>query len=548
MNKDINFLLRDEFEIDDEDYKERKKIYTEFCQMPIDFFSKLRHFQPQVGCLNCCSFCSKSSSPTIEYWFERRIRNVVSALKYSSKKYRNNEPLIVWDRKTHRNEVIFSYSDNDVGNYLYLDKFIKLAYEELGVRTRISTVGYSRYNEKLNKVHRYLANHPEYLGGVRLSFTPYAIGWCSNNKKFSKEEYTKDISNFLKIYYPYYNKVGSGCRKMCVELRYKPFVRTKKVSIGKINNHTYIYSNRYLYYSKNENVVFNISNIIDPLDHSIKLSEKPIAFYFLYLNEDIENIESYIKDGLNITSAKIVDIYMMKNEDGIYYSIDPSIKEDGNYGINIYPTTAKRLISGYVITERFFVNSLIKYKREFGLGKSEKFENATWDDVENALELLNTLADTYAKERNYDKANYISSNIISMVVPYAVALKNAGYPASCFFDPKFTIDTGIICNMGRAITEFKGLTSKVNNPMTPTHERNYGKTNSTMIVENVAWKLNCGYEDTIVIEKLNLCNTATEQGQVIFKKDIKLNQHNGLLTPEDLSNNYIIPGQRRFDK
>ena len=42
MNKDINFLLRDEFEIDDEDYKERKKIYTEFCQMPIDFFSKLR--------------------------------------------------------------------------------------------------------------------------------------------------------------------------------------------------------------------------------------------------------------------------------------------------------------------------------------------------------------------------------------------------------------------------------------------------------------------------------------------------------------------------
>ena len=42
-----------------------------------------------------------------------------------------------------------------------------------------------------------------------------------------------------------------------------------------------------------------------------------------------------------------------------------------------------------------------------------------------------------------------------------------------------------------------------------------------MIVENVAWKLNCGYEDTIVIEKLNLCNTATEQGQVIFKKDIK---------------------------
>jgi hypothetical protein len=34
-------------------------------------FSKLRHFQPQIGCLNCCSFCSKSSSPIIEYWNEK---------------------------------------------------------------------------------------------------------------------------------------------------------------------------------------------------------------------------------------------------------------------------------------------------------------------------------------------------------------------------------------------------------------------------------------------------------------------------------------------
>lgn len=98
------------------------------------------------------------------------------------------------------------------------------------------------------------------------------------------------------------------------------------------------------------------------------------------------------------------------------------------------------------------------------------------------------------------------------------------------------------------LTDFSDLKTGIIKIGVPTHERNYGKTNSTMIVENVAWKLNCGYEDTIVIEKLNLCNTEAEQGQVIFKKDIKLNQHNGLLTPEDLSNNYIIPGQRRFGK
>ena len=543
----VDFLLNDETNITIEDYNERLNIYNVFCQMSEDFFAKLRHFQPQIGCLNCCSFCSKSSSPTIEYWDEKRIRNVIAALKYSSKKYRNNEPLIVWDRKTHRNEVIFSYSDNDVGNYKYLDKFIKLSYEELGVKTRISTVGYSRHNKELNKVHEYIANHPEYLGGVRLSFTPYAIGWCSNNKKFSKEEYAEDISNFLKIYYPYYKSVGSGCRKMCVELRYKPFVRTKKVDVGEINGHTYIYSDRYLYVSKEKNITFNISNIIDPLDHSIKLSEPSIEFYHIYLQEDINNIEDYIKNKFIKENSKIVDVYMMKNEDGIYYSIEPSIKENGNYGINIYPLTAKRLISGYVITERFFVNTLIKYKKKFGLTKSEKFDDATWEDVENVLNLLNDLADEYAKEKNYDKANYINHNIISMIVPYSKALKEAGYQASCFFDPKFTIDTGIICNMGRAIGEFKGLTNKINNPMTPTHERNYGKTNSTMIVENVAWKLNCGYEDTIVIEKLNLCNTATEQGQVTFKKDIKLKPNNNILTTKELNSEYLIPGQRSFE-
>lgn len=547
MSNSVEFLLNDEESITREDYIERKKIYDVFFQMPVEFFSKLRHFQPQIGCLNCCSFCSKSSSPIIEYWDEKRVRNVISALKYGSKKFRNNEPLIVWDRKQHRNEVIFSYSDNDIGNYKCLDKFIKLSYEELGVKTRLSTVGFSRYNKELNKMHEYIANHPEYLGGVRLSFTPYAIGWCSNNKKFSKEDYTLDISNFLKIYYPYYKAVGSGCRKMCVELRYKPLVRVKKVDVGEVDGYTYIYSDRYLYLSKEQNVIFNISNIIDPLDHSIKLSEPPVKFYYIYLKTEVNNVEYYIKNEFTKEKSAIVDVYMMKNEDGIYYSVEPSIKETGNYGINIYPLTAKRSISGYIITERFFINTLIKYKKRFGLNKSEGFENASWEDVENVLDLLNKLADKYSDEKNYDKANYISHNIISMIVSYSRALKEAGYPAKCFFDPRFTIDTGIICNMGRALSEFKGLTNKLNNPMTPTHERNYGKTNSTMIVENVAWKLNCGYEDTIVIEKLNLCNTATEQGQVMFKKNIKLKPINNTLTLKELNCEYLIPGQRSFE-
>ena len=540
------FLLSDEHSISEIDYNERKEIYNVFSTMPEDFFSKLRHFQPQIGCLNCCSFCSKCSVPVIEYWNEERIRNVIAALKYSSKKYRETEPLIVYDRHEHRNQVIFSYSDNDIGNYKYLDKFIELSYKELGVRTRISTVGYSRHNKELNKMHKKIAKNHEYLGGVRLSFTPYAIGWSCSNDMFSREDYKDDISNFLKIYYPYYKNAGSGYRKMCVELRYKPFVKIRNVIVGTINGLYYIYSDKYLYVSKDNDINFKISNILEPLDHSIILSEKPIKFYHEYLSEDINDIEEYIVNEFSTFNKELVDIYLMKNEEGIYYSIEPSIKNNGNYGINIYPVTAKRSSSGYLITERFFLNTLIDYKKKIGLNRKDEFKDATWIDVNNVLNNLKDLAEKYASINNYDKASYIMNHVLTMVLPYSKALESAGYPASCFFDPKFTIDTGIICNMGRAVKEFKGLTNKINNPLTPTHERNYGKTNSTMIVENIAWKLNCGYEDSLVIEKLNLCNTATEEGQIVYNKNIILKSGNEKLTKKDLNSEYLIPGQRRL--
>lgn len=115
------FLLSDEKEITEFDFQERKKLVEEFSKMPEDFFSKLRHFQPQIGCLNACKICSKFAGTTTEYWTESRQRNVIAALKYSVQK--EDLPLIVWDRSEHRSGVIFSYLDNDIGNYFYLDKF-----------------------------------------------------------------------------------------------------------------------------------------------------------------------------------------------------------------------------------------------------------------------------------------------------------------------------------------------------------------------------------------------------------------------------------------
>ena len=125
------FLLTDELEITYEDYLERKKLIDIFNTMPNDFFAKLRHFQPQIGCLNACSICSKHASTNVSQWNENRIRNVIAALKFSTPA--TDLPLIVWERKNHRNGIIFSYLDNDVGIYENLDTFIKVAYEQLGV-------------------------------------------------------------------------------------------------------------------------------------------------------------------------------------------------------------------------------------------------------------------------------------------------------------------------------------------------------------------------------------------------------------------------------
>ena len=547
----LQFLLSDEKSISEEDLNERKALFENFKTMPEDFFSKIRHFQPQIGCLNACKICSKTANARVEFWSKARIRNVVAALKYSTPQKEKEKSLITYDRYEHRNSVIFPYLDNDIGNYPYLEEFIRLAYQELGVTTRISTVSYSRYNEELNEMHKRInLLDGNGLGGVRFSFTPYEIGWEAKNKRFSRFDYTLDLANLLKIYKPYYEKAGTGSRKMCVELRYKPLVKICEVLETEVMGHKVIYANNYLWLSKDTNVKFKESKIKDPYEHSISLTEDPVYFYSIDLYDKIDSMENlkkisnkFLRDDLS--SEPVAKVYLMCNYEGEYYSINPSISEDGNYGINIYPKNEKRNHSGYIITERFMLNSIIEYKKTKNLSSLAKFENADWQDVYNVLNICKEKAKKYLKNGKKEKNEYIINEILPMVDAYISALQIAGYKAKDFFDPTFSIDTGIICNLGRAINEFKGLSNKENEPLTPVHERNYGMYNSKMSQEGVAWRLSCGYENTIIIEKLNMFDTASEQGQVAEKKVIQLVKgKDEIYTTNDLETMYLIPGQR----
>lgn len=544
-------LLSDEIEISERDYEERELLEKEFKKMPEDFFSKLRHFQPQVGCLNGCKICSKKANSMVEFWTVERIRNIIAALKYSSPQKESNKSIITYDRKEHRNSVVFPYLDNDVGNYPYLEEFIKIAFRELGVTTRISSVGFSRYNNELNKMHKKInLLDEEGLGGVRLSFTPYEIGWVCSMDRFSKTDYILDMANYLNIYKPYYEKAGSGSREMCCEIRYKPLAVIKEVYDTNVLNHKVIAVGNYLFVSRDVNAILEEAEIKDPYDHGIVLDKPATKFYMIDLYKEFESIESLKKTCYkfivgNLADYELVDVFLMKNFDGIYYAVNPSLYENGNYGINIYPRTESRNTFGYIITERFLVNSIIEYKHSLGMKSLDLFETATWDDVYNVLKICRNDAKIYKSAGKLEKYSYIINDVLPIINAYITALQISGYGPDKFFDAKFTIDTGIICNLGRAVGEFKGLTMKENEPLTPVHERNYGVHNSKMSMEGVAWRLSCDYNNTLVIEKLNMFDTASVRGQVAEKKIIKLNENlDEVYKSSDLAKMYLVPGQR----
>lgn len=538
-------LLSNETIVSEDDKKIRDNLYNEFMNLPKDFVSKMRHLQPQIGCFNNCSFCSKFSICKSEYWNERMLKNIIAALKKTALNYTTDDILLAWERKEHRIGVIFPYLNNDIGNYYYLDNYIKLCYEELGVKTRISTVGFSRHNKILNDMHNRIVNSNclDFLGGVRLSLSQYGRVWEDKKADVSLEEYCNDITNFLKIYKPYYNRYGSGSRKMCVELRFNPLVEKSPVYVEKFNDYYVIAVSNYLFISKNKNIKLKESHISDPYIHSLKISEKPQEFYEYCLDEKISSKEQLLKvlNSIDLNNyIKERELYLFSNRDGIYYSFDPKLKQFGNYGINVYPYTNKRKVSGYLITERFFLNALYNIKRSYQLSLKDFFESATWDDADNVIKDISKQADYYKSINKLDKYAYINEHVLPLIQVYLKALKQAEFKPSTFFDKNFTIDTGTICNLGRAINLFKGITKYINEPVTPSNERNYGRYCSIMKQENYGWRLSCGINNTLIIEKLDLFNTASENGQVSFRKVIDLKLENEKI--DDYDKKYLVPG------
>ena len=329
---------------------------------------------------------------------------------------------------------------------------------------------------------------------------------------------------------------------MCAELRYNPLVENSEVFIFEYNNKFVIATSNYLFISKEENIEFLESYIVDPYKHALTLSNDGIIFNEYNLDfkaSSQEEVIEYIESRLG-NVEKEVEVYLFKNKDGIYYSIDPKLTSSGNYGMNIYPITDVRVKSGYLVTERFFLNAMYNFKKKKGYGLKDALSNTTYDDCNEVLKLLEEYANYYNENGKVDKSEYIKEHVIPLINVYINALRLAGYSSDAFFDKNFTIDTGMICNLGRAINLFKGLTKFINEPLTPTHERNYGRHCSTMKQENSVWLLGCDFHNSISIEKLDLFNTASVEGQTSFKKKITIDNFNKNISQEE---KYLYPGE-----
>lgn len=534
------YLLDCEKTIDSINNGKRKQLIDEFSKLPKEFLSKMRHFQPQVGCPNKCGFCSQFSGSKVESFSFVDLKNIVCAIKYVAKKYVLEKPYLAWDRKEHRVGVIFPYLDNDIGNYELLDKFVKLCYEELGVTVRISTVTYSRHNKILQKVHENIVNSNiiKGLAGVRVSLAPFGLAWESDSNKYSIKEYEKDIVNFLDIYKPYFDLVGAGSRKFCIELRYKPLINIEPVDVYNYNGFYVIRIDDELFISDTKTQKLDKTYVKDALDHNLSFTNCGYVFRRYTHTKGIP-----IQAVLN-NEFQYVNLYVFSNVDGIYYCINPQLTETGNKGLIIYPKTNTRKHCGVLVIERFLLNAMAKVKEKYGIKLSEKFSNATYEDVKEVREELLKCAKEYLVNDKKYISDYIKKEVLVLFDILVNALKSANYPASCVFDKDFTIDTGIICNLGRGISYFKDLVTKLNEPLTPIHERNYGRVSSTMVKEGCAWRLSCYRNNTIIIQKLDLADTSADVGQVKFSKIIGNGLFNNNVQDCKFETKFLVPGEK----
>lgn len=577
--------------IDPADLSIRQALAASMLEWPIEAFSRMRHLEPQIGCLNRCSFCSQSAGTTVWYLDKRQLANVMAALKYvairraldwnaEGSSYLKESSLsdvfgkdrcfastfempsfglLGYERKEHRPGVLFCYLDNDICMYPHLDLFLMYVQQDLGVTIRISSVGYSRRNKYLQEMHENIArNLSSTLAGVRLSLSSYSIGW-KNTKATSQDDFILDMSNFLRTYEPAFKNLGLGGRTACVEFRFRPLLHCSDLIETFESGHHIISCGPYLLISEGVDLSLPSSKIVQHVKGRVDFDQAPTPYYLTFQNlSAAHHIKDFIKairsrEILESMSLRRVPLYKMAHPDGYYYAVSQTPTERGYiYAKQFYPSSPSRIQSGYIDSERYFLNALLAIK--------SKYATFSWAKVD---EVLDAIEQKMSSLEQFDPlaSVYIKNEILPLVIGYRRSLELAGFSPSLFFDKEFTRDTGTICNLGRAYAEFRPFASRPNLPLTPAHERAYGL-RSSLASEGLVWRLavapfslntkvptsqhgarnSLTESPKLMLEELDLRATSTESGQSTRRFWLPINEIQSLPLSV-LKEQFLVPGQ-----
>ncbi|MFJ3861528.1 hypothetical protein ACIPRL_35540 [Streptomyces sp. NPDC090085] len=459
--------------------------------LPTEVLTRLQYLAPATGCFNRCSLCSQAAGR--EVW--QLTRPGLYALMTALATVANERGVrIARGRDAHRPGTIFPYLDNDIMSYPYLDDYMSLADRELGAKVRVSTVGYSAAAPDLCAMHRRIAaEFVHVLDGVRLSLTPYTLGWTDRAaESTTRQQFTKDLTNLLATYRPAFDQLGHGAATAAVELRFAPLLGIVEVTETSIDGHHVV--------TAGPHTLISTQPITDPVPHArvSALTENnqpvfsvpPRRYIHITAPElDSTAVRAAITGTLNRPhERREVDLYRFSNADGPYYAANPTFAEDGRFtALHIYLATERRKVSGYTDATRTFLNTLLGIKAGKGIARREPFPAATWHDVQ---EIVQKMTDRAIALDAIDPtaAEHIRTEVLPIVETYTSAMRAAGYPAAAVFSREFTIDTGQIVNQGRGMGLFRGLAATTDEPMTPREERGYGEV-SVSSARGTVWRI-----------------------------------------------------------
>ncbi|MGW4695412.1 hypothetical protein ACWEO1_23890 [Kitasatospora cineracea] len=463
----------------------------QLADVPDDALTRLQYLAAEVGCVNKCAMCSQAAGSDLWRFTPRGLTQLMTALAEEAAA----RGLRIAQGRIHRPGVLFPYLDNDISAYPYLDTYAELARDVLGVKVRMSSVGFSEKNLRLTEMHRRIvADLGEVFDGIRFSLTPYATGYIGKAPGTSRDQYTTDLAHTLRIYRPLLDRLGHGAATAAVEMRFAPLVGIAELTDTHVDGHHVLGVGPHLLIALQPGEDPLPVTVIEHLDDRNQPVLSGPGRPYLHVTADAAQLDSAtVRDALAGLlavqhRATVVRLHRFTNADGDYYSADPDFHPDGRFtALNLYPATDRRKRSGYTDTTRHFLNTLLDHKAARGLARRAPFPDATASDVDAVLSALRFKAQSL-DPIDRAAAAHLREQVIPMVSVHARALLSAGYPAAAFFSRDFTIDTGQIVNQGRALHLFRGLAATDGEPMTMREERGFGQA-SLSTVRGPIWRI-----------------------------------------------------------